>query len=551
MRSAKNYFGWLTTIALLAALWFFVLPPELGGKTIFLTTRGISMEPILKSNDLAILRKESSYKVGDVVQYQSKSLNAPLLHRVIAVDHQGLTTRGDNNSFTDLDHPKASEVRGKLVHHIDGGGKYIGWLKSLPVRIVAALLIAYAVYSALRRRNEGDEKVERPRISEVATSAFKRRPSLKDLGRKTGVILMFVFTGFFIMIAIVGFTRPIESSKPKQTIYSFNGKFNYSAYAAGGELIYPDGQVSTGDPIYSSMIKDLFVTYSFDLSSPARFKGSGDIAMNAVIRGKSGWAHTIPLAGKIEFEGGAARTGAVVNPQELRGIVSQIQQLTKVNEGGFTVTIEPSVSLKGTLGGGDLETTFKPQLSFNVTPTQLLPAKGSGDKTAAPNGGDQNQTMDGLNSNGGGTVTIPAGAPAQLKAFGHALGIASLRIIGVVGTVFGLGCLVALSIFGRRPSITPVDLHQETIRQYEAFFVPVAKMSTPSDSSIVEVANLASLVRIAEQNQVFVLQQRDGLAESYAVTQAGVTYKYRHDPVSSAERRFGAKSSVDGEEASQ
>ena len=47
----RKAIGWTIVLAIVVAIWFFVLPPQLGGKTTLLTTHGISMEPLLHDGD--------------------------------------------------------------------------------------------------------------------------------------------------------------------------------------------------------------------------------------------------------------------------------------------------------------------------------------------------------------------------------------------------------------------------------------------------------------------------------------------------------------------
>src|SRR3954447_20753852 len=86
-----------TTIAVLGAAWFFVWPAQLGGKTSYAVTFGISMEPHFHSGDLIVLHSHSSYRVGDVVAYHSHDLHKNVLHRIVAIRDGRYTFKGDNN----------------------------------------------------------------------------------------------------------------------------------------------------------------------------------------------------------------------------------------------------------------------------------------------------------------------------------------------------------------------------------------------------------------------------------------------------------------------
>jgi lysophospholipase L1-like esterase len=85
----------------------------LGGVLAFLTgavavveTHGNSMAPRIMARDLVVVRAANSYGVGDVVAYTSADLHQVVLHRVVAIDGQRYTFRGDHNAFDDPEQPR-------------------------------------------------------------------------------------------------------------------------------------------------------------------------------------------------------------------------------------------------------------------------------------------------------------------------------------------------------------------------------------------------------------------------------------------------------------
>src|SRR5437763_6853031 len=106
----------LVTVALLlfaAGVWW-LWPATLGGRTTYLVTQGVSMEPRFHSGDLALVRPASGYAVGDVVAYRSAALHTVVLHRIVAVEGGRFQLRGDNNSWLDPGRVPPSDVLGRL-----------------------------------------------------------------------------------------------------------------------------------------------------------------------------------------------------------------------------------------------------------------------------------------------------------------------------------------------------------------------------------------------------------------------------------------------------
>ena len=139
LRSAASL---LSVVALIGAAWWLAAPPALGGSTSFVTVDGTSMLPSLQRDDLVVLRRSSSYEIGDVVAYRSTLLNRIVLHRIVAIDDGRYTFKGDNNTFLDSEHPTEADLVGELSVHIPIVGRvvplmHVPWI----VGLLAALLV--------------------------------------------------------------------------------------------------------------------------------------------------------------------------------------------------------------------------------------------------------------------------------------------------------------------------------------------------------------------------------------------------------------------------
>jgi signal peptidase I len=108
-------------------LWIFFAPTKLGGSSTYAVTSGVSMQPLLYHNDLAIVRAQSTYHVGDVVLYNSAVLGKPVLHRIILIQNGQYYFKGDNNNFVDPGYATRSELVGKLWIHIPEFGAVASW----------------------------------------------------------------------------------------------------------------------------------------------------------------------------------------------------------------------------------------------------------------------------------------------------------------------------------------------------------------------------------------------------------------------------------------
>jgi len=137
-------------------LWTLFAPAKLGGSTTYSITSGISMEPLLHKNDLAVVRAQSSYHVGDIVLYQSPVLHKPVLHRIILIQNGNYFFRGDNNGFVDPGYATRSELVGTLWFSVPAVGAVLGWFgqpfHASLLAGFATMLVAVAGAKTTRRR---------------------------------------------------------------------------------------------------------------------------------------------------------------------------------------------------------------------------------------------------------------------------------------------------------------------------------------------------------------------------------------------------------------
>ncbi len=126
VRQGMRASGWLllvVVLALLALSW----PQSLGGKTSYVRVDGQSMEPTFSMGDLAVVRRQSSYRVGDAVAYKIPAgefgAGAIVIHRLVGGNGDtGYVTKGDNKPLKDEWHPRTEDIVGIVRYDIPGAG---------------------------------------------------------------------------------------------------------------------------------------------------------------------------------------------------------------------------------------------------------------------------------------------------------------------------------------------------------------------------------------------------------------------------------------------
>src|SRR5436190_22579312 len=162
-------------LALLGVAWVAFAPTRFGGQAAYVIVSGISMEPNFHRGDLAILRLENDYAIGDVVTYRHPTIG-PVIHRIIGRDGDRFVFKGDNNSWIDEYHPTQDELIGKLWIHLSAAGALVEQLR-IP-RNMAALVAVMGVM-----------------VMTTGTRSVGRRPHRQSFRRSALLNVRFVVGG--------------------------------------------------------------------------------------------------------------------------------------------------------------------------------------------------------------------------------------------------------------------------------------------------------------------------------------------------------------------
>lgn len=114
-----------------------------------------SMEDRLSVDDLVIIKATDDYKVNDIVLYQEG--NSLVIHRIIDIDGDTVTTKGDVNNAADEPINK-SQIKGVLVYDIAGLDAVVNILKQ-PVSVFI-ILATVLLLTELSYRKEKDNDTE-------------------------------------------------------------------------------------------------------------------------------------------------------------------------------------------------------------------------------------------------------------------------------------------------------------------------------------------------------------------------------------------------------
>ena len=509
--------------ALLPLVWYFIAPTQLGGHTAYVTTAGTSMEPLLHSGDLAIVRATPSYEVGDVIAYRNPQLGSIVLHRIVDLEGDRFVLKGDQNSWLDAYHPARDHVLGEMVLRVPGLGGRVHAAAS-PAGAVAMTSLASAVVLGARRRvRRGRAGSHAARREERAAEREARRDrtakALPSHASQSGAIaaVLGAVGAVAIGVGAILYVLPPTVSVPRNVPYEHRGAFSYTGVVPDvGHPVYGGQAVETGDPVYLKLTNRIEVTFDYDLETDAVLASTGTVHMVARVSDVNGWARTFEIAPPATFEGGAVHVTGTVDLQRLRAITAQLERVTGVQRDHYTVAVRPEVVISGSLAGRKLSETFDPELRFflDAFQLQLEPAG------MAPLG---EEAMDPLEPASGSLLSIPSTRPRTFGLFGFEMGLEPLRAACLAMVLVALAGLFVVAL-GRFRSARRGEAALIASRHGE-WLVPVGSASSPLGRTV-PVDSFESLIRLAQHYGHVVLHEQTDREHAYSVEENGVTYRY-------------------------
>ncbi|MHB1243482.1 MAG: signal peptidase I [Gaiellaceae bacterium] len=498
-------------LVLLAAGWLFFGPTQVGGTTSYAVIVGNSMEPTLQRGDLAVIRKRDSYRPGDVVLYESAQLGAKVLHRIVRVEGSRFVLKGDNNSFLDDEQPTDDRIIGTLWINAPKVGLATEWLRE-PLN--AALLVGLSTMLALgggvgvgasRRRRRRPRAQEESLGAPASTRADDAGPDPLPLLGAAGVALL-LCAG----VGILAFTRPSTTTEPVAEAYVHQGRLEYSSDVRRS-AVYPDGRVSTGDPVFLRLVPALKLSFDYRVESRAPVQARGRVRLDARISDGRGWERVLPVGRERAFEGPRATVAGTLDLAALQRLTEELRALTGSGQVVYTVSVLPRVTVTGQAGRDPIDATFAPALDFELGDLRLQPkldGSGAGLGPFSPR------------EAGSGTRVVAG----RLELGPLALPVRTARRLSLIGLVasFLLGLLALVALAQRNRA----EEHVRIEARHGHLLLPVAARSQEW-SRVTDLEDVESLVRLAGHRNRMVLHLVEGGQHSYLVEDGSSVFRYR------------------------
>jgi signal peptidase I len=503
-------------LALAGVGWYYFAPTQIGGSTRYVITHGISMEPLLHTGDLALVRPASDYHVGDVVAYHSTLLHTVVLHRIYAIHDGYYTFKGENNDFLDPTHPTRALLIGRMWLHIPRGGFVLNWIHK---PWVAALLTG-GVAMLLLFGGDQQRRRRRSRHGHTDGGSNHAAGAPSYVVNRALLIVSLVCAALFAALGVLAFTRSTSGSSSVTTQYTQQLSFGYHGPAQQGS-VYPNGEVTTGDPVYLQLVHQLSVSATYAIQTPASAQTHGSIRIHGVLSNGSGWSRGFWLSPKTRFSGSHGSATAQLNLLRLQALTSRVTSQIGAGGGIYTLAITPQVTLSGTVGGAPLRTTDSAVLDLSLgAEAQLsgqsaIASSGSGAASAA---GSSPSVF--VHSTHGGLLSSAAAATNKLGG----VPVPTVRWIAIAG--FALFTLL-ISLTGLRELRGSEDPIEHINQRYKHLIVPVSSIIPDTEHPPIEVRTIEALAQLAERSERLILHDHQEDVDNYLIDDQGTMFRFQ------------------------
>ncbi|WP_372698874.1 signal peptidase I [Arthrobacter sp. JSM 101049] len=455
----------------------------------FVSTYGVSMNPVYYQGDLVVVSRADAYSPGDIVAYHLTGSDRVVLHRIIASDTNGFTFKGDNNESIDVDHPKAPQLIGKAWFHIPHGGDFLRGITSPPMLgLIALALLAGATPTLTRRRRRRAARREQM-SSHVAVQKARRiqrgmieGPRAAWTGSTAALAILAIALGTWAWTGPAG--DAAAAPENQEMTFSYSAEVPRTAAYDGTSVVSPD-------PVFRRVTDTVEVHYSY--SGPA-----ATIAPVAELSAPGGWHTTVPLGDSTTVQSGLHQGSVELDIAALQTRADRAAKVTGLQATPLTVEVVPVVTGPGV--------DFRPALKLSVTALQVSLVDPAA-LTVAP--------------------SDASGIPAErtLSVGAWHLTAEAARVVAPLLLAVALAALalVAAAVYRQ-----PASGSAEAIRhRWPSLVVPVHPIPMPPGRPVIDVVDFPTLAKLAERYGLLVLHWSRSDVETFIVQDHSTTYRYR------------------------
>jgi signal peptidase len=165
------YYVFLAGVISIALLLVVSIFPITGNFKVLIVQSG-SMEPVIHTGSVVIVKPAADYKIGDIITFgPNTKTKAPTTHRIADIKVQDgipiYITKGDANNAPDVKEIRKSEIIGKVLFSVPYAGYAVNAAKQ-PLGFTAIIILpaAIIIYDEIRKIWEEAKKMRKKKEEE-------------------------------------------------------------------------------------------------------------------------------------------------------------------------------------------------------------------------------------------------------------------------------------------------------------------------------------------------------------------------------------------------
>lgn len=477
-------------LALLGVVGLFALwPAQLGGRSTYVTTHGISMQPLFHSGDLAVVRPAEHYAVGDIAAYHSQQLKTVVLHRIVAVQQGRFVFQGDHNSWLDPEPVSTDQIIGSLRLRIPHAGSWLNsaarpWLLTAGLGVLVLIGGSQQAHRRTRRRHRmsrhaltGRPRLFGGRIGD--TAAVRGATTLATACAAAGVVLGALSSSALTQVQRLPTTEPAASIS-----------YDYSA-AVAPSAAYPGRVATSPDPIFRKVAKLVTVHY--------RYRGpAAQLSSRTELSASSGWHQSVP----------GPQPGSVAPSGEIQLDLTALDRQATAAAAATGVPINQLTITVITTATAPDGTSFQAPLALHLSPDSLTLAQADTPLTVE----------DPTKRQGTSRRVLPGPLGDSLDP-----GRARLLALAMLATAALLATGSALAHRRTRGQIDVATIR----RRYRSLLLAVEPVATSPTTAVLEVADIDALASLASRLGLMIVYWSRSGVHTFAVCDDRTIYRYR------------------------
>jgi len=359
-----------------------------------------------------------------------------------------------------------------------------------------------------------------------AQLAARRNPRPGE-GPVLSVIAIAVSALLALALLGMGYSHSSTRTAPLVGAFHQTGAFSYAAPVIAPTAVYPTGVVTTGQPIYPSLVTTVAMTFRYTFSSPLPHDVHGTIGFDALLLSQTDtWQNVSTIHPTSEFTGDHTTVTSRLALSDLYGFVASVSQQSEVASTTYSADLQPIVHLTGVVGGQRINEVFEPVLPFTVTQSVITLAVAAavappGATYAVPSASaEQASTLNPVQ-----VGSIPHQVPNTISVTKFQVNVGVARVLGIIFAALAL-ILVGVDEYFRRRATRRSD-EELLAAKMHLLVVPVASLGEPRQRATIDVERFAYLARLAEYLERPILYQLAGSQRTFAVDDEVRQYRYR------------------------